>query len=122
MKFKNENQNQNSELKSKIENENQDSKSNLKNENEIRKPNAGLKIKIEDENPNLEWNYQTIILWLIANHKVPEALKDLQNYILGDYKEQKYDIANYRQTLILISKITNDNTIKDIVHDTLNDK
>ena len=107
MKFKNENQNQNSELKSKIENENQES---------------NLKIENEKQNSNLKFDYQTVILWLIANHKVLDALKDLQNYILGDYKEQKYDIANYRQTLILISKITNDNTIKDIVDDTLSGK
>lgn len=76
----------------------------------------------ENKGQGLTWNYEHVVLWLITNHKVPEALKDLQNYILNDHKEQEYDIANYRQTLILISKITNDNTIKDIVHDTLNDK
>lgn len=101
----------------KNENQNSESKSKMKNENQIRHPNTGL--KIENENSDLEWNYQTVILWLITNHKVPEALKDLQSYILSDYKEQKYDIANYRQTLKLISKISNEAGVVDLCNDTL---
>lgn len=119
MKFKNENQNQNSELKSKIKNENQDSKSNLKNENENQKPNVDLKIEIKDEDSNLKFDYQTVILWLIANGQVPQALKDLQSYILSDHKEQEYDIRNYRATLNLISKISNEATVVDLCNDTL---
>lgn len=105
MKFKNENQNQNSELKSKIENENQES---------------NLKFKNEKQNSNLKFDYQTVILWLIANGQVPQALKDLQFYILSDHKEQEYDIRNYRATLNLISKISNEATVVDLCNDTLN--
>ena len=39
-----------------------------------------------------------------------------------EMKELKECKADYKETLRLISKITNDNTIKDIVDDTLNGK
>ena len=43
-------------------------------------------------------------------------------YIYEEMKELKECKADYKETLRLISKITNDNTIKDIVDDTLNGK
>lgn len=66
----------------------------IKNENEKRES----KTNIENENQNQESNLKM----------------EIEN------KNRKLDLL--RNTLSLISKITNDNTIKDIVDDTLNGK
>lgn len=105
MKFNNENQN--SELKSNIENENRNQESNL---------------KMENENENPKWDFDNVICWIRDNGLTLEAIHTLVVYTYGDVKELKKLKANYRETLKLISKITNDNTIKDIVDDTLSGK
>ena len=105
MKFNNENQNQKLESKTEIENENQDSKSNLKIENE-----------------NAKWNFDNVIWWIRTSGLALEVIHALVVYTYGEMKELKESRADYKETLRLISKITNDNTIKDIVSDTIGGK
>lgn len=105
MKFNNENQNQKLESKTKTENENQDSKSNLKIENE-----------------NSKWNFDYVIAWLVFNHHVIDAINVLIPLLIKTVKSLAEEKSEYKEILRLISKITNDNTIKDIVSDTISGK
>lgn len=105
MKSNNENQYQKLESKTKIENGNQDSKSNLKIENE-----------------NSKWNFDYVIAWLISNHYTIDAINVLIPLLIQTVKSLDEKNSEYKETLRLISKITNDNTIKDIVSDTISGK
>lgn len=105
MKFNNENQNHNSKSKTKIENENQDSKSNLKIENE-----------------NSKWHFDYVIAWLVSNNYTIDAINVLIPILIKTAKSLDEENSEYKETLRLISKITNDNTIKDIVSDTISGK
>lgn len=105
MKSNNENQNQKLESKTKIENENQDSKSNLKIENE-----------------NSKWNFDYAIAWLVSNNYTVAAINVLIPLLIQTAKSLAEEKSEYKETLRLISKITNDNTIKDIVIDTISGK
>lgn len=90
----------------------------MKIENENSKSN----LKIENENKNQEWNFDNVIWWIRNSGLALEAIHALVVYIYEEMKELKERKADYKETLRLISKITNDNTIKDIVDDTLNGK
>lgn len=105
MKFNNENQ--------KIE-----SKTNIENENQ----NQESKLKMEIENENQDWNFDNVIWWLYINGYTLDAISNLIGFLKIEDAKLKQDKANYKNTLRLISKITNDNTIKDIVSDTINGK
>lgn len=90
----------------------------MKIENENPKSN----LKIENENKNQDWNFDNVIWWIRNSGLALEAIHSLVVYTYGEMKELKEHKADYKETLRLISKITNDNTIKDIVDDTLNGK
>ena len=105
MKSNNENQNQKLESKTKIENENQESNS-----------------KMEIENENQDWNFDNVIWWLYINGYTLDAISNLIGFLKIEEAELKRDKANYKNTLRLIAKTTNDNTIKDIVDDTISGK
>ena len=90
----------------------------MKIENENSKSN----LKIENENKNQERNFDNVIWWIRNSGIELEAIHALAVYIYEEMKELKECKADYKETLRLISKITNDNTIKDIVDDTLNGK
>lgn len=90
----------------------------MKIENENPKSN----LKIENENKNQDWNFDNVIWWIRNSGLALEAIHALVVYIYEEMKELKECKADYKETLRLISKITNDNTIKDIVDDTLNGK
>ena len=91
----------------------------MKIENENSKSN----LKIGNENKNQEWNFDNVIWWIQNSGLALEAIHALVVYTYGEMKELKERKADYyKETLRLISKITNDNTIKDIVDDTLNGK
>lgn len=87
-------------------------------ENENLNSNSNLKI----ENENQDWNFDNVIWWIRNSGLALEAIHALVIYTYGEMKELKEHKADYKETLRLISKITNDNTIKDIVDDTLNGK
>lgn len=105
-------------MKIKNENEKQESKTNIENENQNQESN--LKMEIENENP--KWDLLNTISWIHSNGYCLEAIEVLLKLLKLDVAVMQKDKQNYRNTLILISKITNDNTIKDIVDDTLNGK
>lgn len=105
-------------MKIKNENEKRESKTNIENENQNQESN----LKMEIENENQDWNFDSVICWIRDNGLTLEAISTLVVYTYGDIKELKKCKADYKDALSLISKITNDNTIKDIVDDTLNGK
>ena len=86
----------------------------IENEN----PKSNLKI----ENRNQEWNFDNVIWWIQNSGLALKAIHALVVYTYGEMRELEKCEAEYRATLRLISKITNDNTIKDIVDDTLSGK
>lgn len=87
-------------------------------ENENLNSNSNLKI----ENESQDWNFDNVIWWLYINGYTLDAISNLIGFLKIEEAELKRDKANYRNTLRLISKITNDNTIKDIVSDTISGK
>lgn len=89
---------------------------NIKNEN--RKPNSNLKIEIE----NQKWNFDNVIWWLYVNGYTLDAINSLIDFLKIEEDELRRDKSNYKNTLKLISKITSNNTIRDIVNDTLSGK
>lgn len=74
------------------------------------------------ENENSKWNFDNVIWWLYINGYTLDAISNLIGFLKIEDAELKQDKANYKNTLRLISKITNDNTIKDIVSDTISGK
>lgn len=91
---------------------------NIENENQ----NQDWNLKMEIENKNQDWNFDHVIWWLYINGYTLDAISNLIGFLKIEEAELKRDKANYKNTLSLIAKITNDNTIKDIVDDTLNGK
>lgn len=103
-------------MKIKNENEKQESKTNIENENQNQESNLKM------ENESQDWNFDNVIWWLYINGYTLDAISNLIGFLKIEEAELKRDKANYKNTLRLISKITNDNTIKDIVSDTISDK
>lgn len=79
-------------------------------------------MKTEIKNENQNWNFDNVIWWIRNSGLALDAIHALVVYTYGEMKELKKCKADYKETLRLISKITNDNTIKDIVDDTLSGK
>lgn len=105
-------------MKNKNENEKQEPKTNIENENQNQESN----LKMEIENESQDWNFDNVIWWIYINGYTLDAISNLIGFLKIEEAELKRDKANYRNTLRLISKITNDNTIKDIVSDTISGK
>lgn len=89
---------------------------NIENENQ----NPESNLKMENENQNPKWDFDHVIWWLYENDYCFEAIKMLTGFIKEDMNRIKMDRANYRNTLKLVSKITKDQLVKDIVNDTIN--
>lgn len=89
---------------------------NIKNQNQ----ESNLKMEIENKNSKLD--LLNAISWIHSNGYCLEAIESLLKLLKFDMAVMQRDKQNYRNTLGLIAKITNNNVIKDIVDDTLNGK
>ena len=88
----------------------------------IKNQNQESNLKTEIKNENQDWNFDNAIWWLYINRYTLDAISNLIGFLKIEEAELKQDKANYKNTLRLIAKITKDNTVKDIVNDTLNGK
>lgn len=88
----------------------------------IKNQNQESNLKMEIENENQDWNFDNIIWWLYINGYTLDAISTLIDFLKIEEAELKPDKANYKNTLRLIAKIRKNNTVKDIVDDTLNGK
>lgn len=90
------------------------------NENKNQKIESKSNLKIENENS--KWNFDYAIAWLVSNNYTVDAINVLIPLLIQTVKSLDEKNSEYKETMRLISKITNDNTIKDIVSDTISGK